>query len=561
MTKKTITIFLLLLIIAIAVVVRFYKLGEAPKGLYIDEAGQGYSAYSILLTGKDEFGMPYPSVFRSFTDFKTPVYIYSIVPLIPIFGLTPFTVRFPSFFFSILTIPILFLLIKKITPPRCAVPLSLLTSLLLAISPWHVLFGRTNFECNLALFFLISGIYTFYLSLKKPFFLVLAFTLFAIAIPAYHSQRVVTPLIVLILILRHRKIVFSSSHKKWLLHAFVVGIVLSIPTLLVAATPGFLARASGLNIFSLDKMPSGYLINYHDVWSWLVNSRWFLSTQEFLSLYLSYLSPRSMFVLGDYGPRSSYPELSTFYLWQFPFYLYGLFILIKKKFKELKFLCLSLFFITPIPAALTRDPYSTIRSLPLVIPQIVIISLGIVYFVQHIYKLFVERKLGKYFLPVFGALSFIVVFYSIAKLYSSAILLNEYFRAQEWDWGWKEVVGKIGTLDKSLSVVVDNSREEAYIELAFFIKYDPVVYQKENSNLDLKKYYTDLNHNKFIRFGNIKTRPINWEQDLKVEQYLVGDGLAISQPQIVEHNLELIYEIKYPDKSVAFRIVKTHPKI
>src|SRR5258708_4721321 len=149
--KKTLTILILVIAIAIAIVTRFYKLGEAPKGLYLDEAGQGYSAYSILKTGKDEFGKSFPIVFRSFTDFKTPVYIYLIVPLIAIFGLTTFTVRFPSFFFSILTIPVLFHLVEELIHKKMSYKYYLfapIICLLLAISPWHILFGRTNFECN-----------------------------------------------------------------------------------------------------------------------------------------------------------------------------------------------------------------------------------------------------------------------------------------------------------------------------------------------------------------------------------------------------------------------------
>jgi len=75
--KKITIIAILGFIILLGIITRFYKLGEAPAGLYLDEAGQGYSAYSILKTGKDEFGKPFPIVFRSFVDFKTPVYIYS----------------------------------------------------------------------------------------------------------------------------------------------------------------------------------------------------------------------------------------------------------------------------------------------------------------------------------------------------------------------------------------------------------------------------------------------------------------------------------------------------
>src|SRR5258708_3903637 len=196
MTRKNlITISILIIAILIAIITRGYKLGEAPAGLYLDEAGQGYSAYSILKTGKDEFGKSFPIVFRSFTDFKTSVYVYLVVPLIPIFGLTTFTVRFPSFIFSILTIPVLYFLIKHLSKNNL---LALISVILLSISPWHILFGRTNFECNVALFFFLAGSLAFYISLKKPWVLIISAILFAIAIPSYHAQRIVTPLMLII---------------------------------------------------------------------------------------------------------------------------------------------------------------------------------------------------------------------------------------------------------------------------------------------------------------------------------------------------------------------------
>ena len=549
---------LIISITALAFIMRFYKLGQAPKGIYIDEAGQGYSAYSILKTGKDEFGKSYPIVFRSFTDFKTPIYIYTIVPLIPHFDLAPLTVRLPSFIFSIFTMPLIFLLIKKLTPQKIALPLALLTTLLLAISPWHILFGRTNFECNLALFFFLSGVYAFYLSLNKPFLLALSSILFAIALPAYHSQRIVTPAILLLLVLRHRKTIFSKKYVRWTILSVMVGIILSLPTLSVMTTSGFLARAAGLNIFSYLRISAGYLQDYDGIFSSIINSRWFLSTQEFAALYFSYLSPRHMFNLGDYGPRSSFPELSTFYVWQAPFWLYGLYVLLKNRFGEVKFFIISLLLIAPIPAAVTRDPYSTIRALPLVIPQILIISLGIIYSFQKVYHWSAKHNKEKVFLIGSTTASLFVITYSIVKIHSSALLLNEYFRAKEWDWGWEEVVKTLNTLDPSLPMIVDNAREEAHIELAFFLKYDPKQYQKENFEVTNNEYYTNINRNTTIKLGNITTRPINWNKDLKTKQYLVGDELAISHEQIKTHNLTLIREIRYPDKSVAFRVVQVN---
>lgn len=552
--KKILLLILFAVILGVGVLVRFYKLGEAPAGLYIDEAGQGYNAYSILKTGKDEFGKPFPFVFRSFIDFKTPIYIYLAVPLIPIFDLTSFTVRFPSFIFSILTFPILFLLIKKISPPKIATPLAFLTTLLLVISPWHIVFARTNFECNVALFFFLSGVYFLYKGLERPIWLLPSAIMFAIAIPSYHSQRIVTPAVLFTLFLKYRDKLFSKNFKLFTITAIFIGLLISFPTLSIATTPGFLARASGLNILSHERqMPAGFLEGYEGPLGFIVNGSWFLSAWEFASLYVSYFSPRNMFILGDSGFRDSYPELATFFVWQFPFYIYGLYLLVRKRnLGELRFFTIAVLLIAPIPAALTRDPYSTIRSLPLVIPQLIIVSLGIFSVWEYL-----KKRLLK-----IGALAILVilVIYSIAKLYSSAIILNEHFRGFYWDYGWEEVVKVIkDDLNPNLPIIVDNTRFEPYSQIAFFLKYPPDKFQKENFEVPLREYYTNMNRNRTKKIGNITTRAISWEEDLLVEQYLIGDSLAISEQQIKEHNLKLIREIYYQDRSPAYRIVKTNP--
>lgn len=541
----------LIAIIALGFIIRFYRLGEAPAGLYLDEAAQGYNAYSILKTGRDEFGKFFPIVFRSFADFKTPVYIYLIVPLIPLFDLTPFTVRFPSFFFSVLTLPLIYLLVRKLLPKSAlSTALAALTALMLAISPWHTLFGRTNFECNVALFFLLLAIHSFYLALERPSLLILSALFFAITIPAYHSQRLIVPLMLLLLFIRHRHLLLSPSHRRFSAIAFVFGLLLSLPTLSIMTTPGFLARAATLNIFTGN--PSGHLGWYQGPLASLINARWYLTTKEFFSLYLSYFSPRNLFLLGDYGPRSSFPDLATLFTWQYPFYLYGLYRLAtEKKLGEARFFMLALLLISPLPAAVTRDPFTTIRALPMVIPLSLVVSLGLIRFYQ---------LLAPVLQKAVPAIFTFVIVYSLVNLYSSVIVLNEYFRAPYWDYGWQQVVDRLNTLDQKLPVVVDNARAEPYSQVLFFTKFDPGEYQRENFEVSPTEYYTNLARNPVKRLGRITIRPITWEPDLMREQYLVGDGIAISHQQISENKMTLIEEVNYPDGSPAYRIVLTNPE-
>lgn len=481
--KKDLFIVWLVIAVVLGVFLRFYKLGLAPAGLYLDEAGQGYSAYSILKTGKDEFGMPFPSAFRSFNDFKTPVYIYLIVPLLPLFGLNTFSIRFPSFLFSVLSLPLFYFLILKLTDSSKNSKLfALISTLFLAISPWHILFGRTNFECNVALFFLLFAYYLFQLSLQKPIFLVLSSVFFSVALPAYHSERILVPLIVLFLTIKYFKVLTSTAYLKYTLVSLFLALLISIPTIKIIQTPGFLARVSTLGIFST-----------HNSWG----------IKEWPSLYLSYFSPRQLFFLGGRWARSSYPELSVFYLWQLPLFLHGLYLLFNKKiFTNLKSFIFLLLVISPIPASLTRDPFSTIRGLPLVIPIILVCSLSAVHILERLNNVKIK-----------GFLVVAILVYSLLKLYSSGYLLNEYYRAPYWDYGWEQVADVIKKdLDPSLPIIVDNARNEPYSQLLVFMKPDPATYQRDNFEVSNGDYYSYMGRNTTKKIGRITTRGINWTE-------------------------------------------------
>ena len=138
--------------------------------------------------------------------------------------------------------------------------------------------------------------------------------------------------------------------------------------------------------------------------------------------------------------------------------------------------------------------------------------------------------------------------------------MNEYYNAKAWDFGWQQVASEIVNLHTNLPIVVDNARGNAYPQLAFFLKYDPEKYQKENFEVPLSQYYTNLYENPTKHVGNIVTRPIDWQKDLFINEYLIGDELGISLQQISDHKLTLVAQINYPNGTPAYRIVRTNPK-
>src|SRR3989344_7494950 len=87
--------YLLILVFTLAVLLRFVNLSHMPPSLSWDEVSFGYNAWSILKTGKDEYGIPFPFLFRAFDEYKQPGLVYLTVVSEAIFGLNEFAVRFP----------------------------------------------------------------------------------------------------------------------------------------------------------------------------------------------------------------------------------------------------------------------------------------------------------------------------------------------------------------------------------------------------------------------------------------------------------------------------------
>ena len=72
MDRKTIV--LISIILCVSAIVRLWGLDRSPLSLNWDEAALGYNAYSLLTTGKDEFGSAFPLSLRSVSYTHLDVY-------------------------------------------------------------------------------------------------------------------------------------------------------------------------------------------------------------------------------------------------------------------------------------------------------------------------------------------------------------------------------------------------------------------------------------------------------------------------------------------------------
>jgi 4-amino-4-deoxy-L-arabinose transferase-like glycosyltransferase len=137
-------------IFILALLLRLYKLGIFPYGFHIDEVKVGWNALSILKTGMDDQLKNFPLYYNSFGDYRPTGIFYLTIPSLIIFGNNIFAVRFASALFGALTIYAIYYLALALSKNK---KLAIISSLLIAISTWHIEVSRATSEVAISTFF------------------------------------------------------------------------------------------------------------------------------------------------------------------------------------------------------------------------------------------------------------------------------------------------------------------------------------------------------------------------------------------------------------------------
>lgn len=523
----------LLILIIISGFVMIYKLGVIPNGLYIDEINYGYNAYSLLTTGKDEYGMAYPLLLRAQGLYLPSVYAYiSIIP-IKILGLNDFTVRLTASLSGILLVIFYYICLRDYLKIKNKFNLFVI-SLFFCITPWMVLMSRFGVELMTGLLLWSIGSYYFWKGFKSEKYLIWGAIILSISTYVSYSNRYLVLIYIIAAFVVHRKIIWK---------ALLIFLIIQIPNLLIINTKGFFAKGDliGIDII-LDQ--SSKIPNFIP----LILRVFMAFVREIFSRYVTYYSPSSLFFEPDPDLQRSLPELSVFYPWMIAPYLIGLYVLWKKRKMDIYKYIIVLFFISGIAAGLTRDPFSTHRALPLLFPMGIVIGMGINQVLENL------KRNYKY------------AFICIILIYSGLMLWRSYFvflpkeRAKFWGGGYKELALEIKKRDSLF--VIDQSRvKPSYIYLVYYLKYQPEKFQTEVNQTVVHDYYNNTEFSDYYNFRNIETRNIEWSRDPCLKQILVGDVYAISPEQAIEHKLDFEFEIKDPIGNILFRAYQTNPEL
>src|SRR3990167_10635043 len=472
------------LIIVLAFILRFYKLGEIPFSLNWDEVSNGYNAYSILNTGRDEYGSFLPLANRSFDDYKPPLYMYLNVLTVGAFGLTPFSTRLPSAFFGFLSIPLIYLLTKLVFEKSAKrEPISLLAMFLFSILPWHLQFSRVGFEANIGLFMSLVFVVFFLYGLKKYMYLLPASIALAAALYSYHAQRIVMPLLLIIFVYLFKK-EFIQIPKKFTLTIIAVSVAATLSLLILLPQKAIFSRLESSSAISEGNQKKEFPNLEPELINNVVNNKYINMGAKYIENYLSHFSPNYLFIRGDDNLRHHIENSGMLPLFYLPISLIGLYFVLKTIDKRKSLLILWLI-IAPLPAAPVFPAPHAIRSGLMMTPMVVSAAFGL-------YTIFSKQlQLWR---------SIVTLLIGGWLIISFAIYLHNYYThyvihsAKDWQYGYKEAAIESEKLKNNFEKVsVSKDFEQAHIFWLYYTKYEPALYQKYGNRGQFDKFHFGQN--------------------------------------------------------------------
>lgn len=468
--------YLLIAILPLAFLLRVVDLDRFPSGFTPDEASFGYDAYSILKTGKDQWGVSFPLVLRSFGDYKSPLYAYLTIPFVAVGGLNKTMVRLPNAIIGILAVLAAYLLVQELFKKKY---LSLTASFLVAVSSWHIMLSRGAFEANLTTFFLPFGIYLY---LKKKYSLSALFL--GLNLFTYHSAKLVTPIVFITLILITKKFKLIPS----LIFSFLFALTIYLLTLgggtriaERSITQGALEDGARKKIELIQK-------GMNPIVARLLHNKYQVTVLRFVNNYKQHFSYN--FLFKDGPKETTYgmiPGQGVLYRFEGLLLLGLIPLILYKKVSKIVLLLIGWLLISPVPAALSTGVGFSANRAEIMIPAIQILEVvGVSGWLIILSKM--KRKIRLIPVGIFSALILFEVL-SFAKLY---FINSPKITSKGMLYGNLEVAQWLTKNYKDKNITVSRTLSEPQMYITFAGKWDPANYQNSTKGWNLETWVDQI---------------------------------------------------------------------
>ena len=513
-------------------------------GFNDDEASIGYNAYSILSSGKDEWGrlLPFP-VSEGFGDWKLVNYLYLTAFSQFFLGPNEFSTRLPSAIFGVLAVYATYLLAKKLFERR----VGLISAFLLSISPWHIAESRNAFDSDILIFFIPLAVYFFLRGLKEQKYQAVSFICFIIAFYIYRTAWIFIPILGSVLTwamwqnLRKSRPIFFRN--------LVICLILLVPLIPTVLTfkgqsriiqESFVTGVQNQGIVDEVNERRGYCREKitNDMCKIAYNKYSFYLSTYFNNYFSNLLSPETYYIRGSPTGYQSFPSRGFFYTFELPLVILGLTLLLKNRNSEAKIVIVSWLLIVPIGASVTGVGNPGRLNILMPIPQIIA-----AYALLSIFHLIKSKKLA--IVPL--VLITLVILSSTSRLIFDIFFEHPQVSARYQRYGYKELFQYLESQKSNYNqIIVSRKNDDAkqYIHYLFFNKTDPDFFRNNVIRQRDKNGWVQVEQIDKIHFY-----PTTPELELLPDNSLVAVG---------EHEIQLqvmpIYTINDPKGDRLFEI-------
>ncbi|MBI3103910.1 glycosyltransferase family 39 protein [Candidatus Daviesbacteria bacterium] len=505
--------FILIIILILGLVLRGIDINNNPPALYGDELTITLDSYSLLKSGQDQLGNPYPLTFQMGAG-RPAGYVYVSIPFVAIFGPDALGVRMLSILSGLGIILLLYSLGKRLFSEKAGLAVAFLT----AVSPWDISLSRGGFEAHFALFLALLGLFLLMKAKEHPLLYIFSALSFGATLHTYPTYKV-SLLLFLPLMFWYEGGMKRIIQNKYFSVATVTFIVLSALAFSQTFIGGSEKRFSDINIFSQGQLKDAIeqKINLERTITKTPPelSRYFHNkgveyTKVFIENYLQNFSMDFLVLHGDRNPRHNMATMGQIYFADIILMFVGLLAFWGRYKKVLLFFILWII-LSPIPTAMIDLPHA-LRSSFMLLPLLLLSALGL---------LAVLNQKKKILLFLIFTVFIIQFAFFIQKLYF--LSPNEY--SNFWSYSAR-IASEIAIENKDKFNYILLSDKINDIEFAYPVygKIDPQAVISQNKNKQL------LQNLPFKKFDNVYIGYIPDEDVQKFSESLEGPVLYIGSP-------------------------------